>query len=72
MSSCSSWIKRSTLDLGFNNYKEHMDFSPVRGRQPHYATIALPPPCGDEWEHAVAPSHHRRFLPFNDTDAYRL
>jgi hypothetical protein len=64
-------IKRSTLDLGFNNYKEHMDFL-LCGADNHIRNNCLRRLFQGDDGNTQWPLTNRRFLPFNDTDAYRL
>ncbi len=64
-------IKKSTSDLNFRNYSAYMDFLLCGTRNEiHDACMEhlfADPNSTTQW-----PLTNRRFLPFNDTDAYRL
>lgn len=72
-------IKKSTTDLGFNNYAAYMDFLLCNAKN-EISDCCMKElfrdPDPQSQSRSQSPSQkaltNRRFLPFNDTDAYRL
>lgn len=64
-------IKKSTSDLGFRNYSAYMDFL-LCNADNEIKDLCLKELFVDPQSGTQRPLTNRRFLPFNDTDAYRL